>query len=508
MENDVMNEAMNWKSILCEQRYKDTDSALPVDNQFEQDFYEIITSPSFRRLQDKTQVFSISKNDFVRTRLTHSVEVATLAGQIGKKIWKLIKADPDLSVKYGYDYDVIDRVEDVLKCAGLLHDIGNPPLGHNGEFVIRKWFKDYLEAHPDLELTEQMRMDLMNFEGNAQALRVVSKLHHSRGTEEGMNLTYAVISSIIKYPVSSLELDDNPKGYDKIGYYHADEELFERCRNMTGIKPYQRNPLTFILEAADDIGYVIADVEDSVSNDIIDFVDIYKAFEGLDDDYYRDTLTGMAAGCLSKEQLRIALEQNDDGERHDKCRAGVEAALAFIRTELMNHSADNFVKYYEQIMNGTFTGDLIDPDGSADEIHVKIVKALKRLVKEKVYPHRDSQREMYVYRGILEKYFAMFVPVMLRYDRHAPGGITEIPGEDPAIRQEYIHILQWMPGHLLDVYNDSIDRITAKGMLEGETQTAYELRIRQEKNYLGMLSVTDYVSGMTDRFAFQNFAKN
>lgn len=152
---------------------------------------------------------------------------------------------------------------------GLIHDIGNPPFGHYGEAAIREWFErnlPLLTYHgTSLEelLEPQMREDFYHFEGNAQALRLVSKLHFLVD-ENGMNLTYALLNTIIKYPVASTKI--HPESGDirekKMGYYYADRELFEDIVSETGAGNH-RHPLTFILEAADDIAYKTADIEDA-----------------------------------------------------------------------------------------------------------------------------------------------------------------------------------------------------------------------------------------------------
>lgn len=158
----------------------------------------------------------------------------------------------------------------ILECAGLLHDIGNPPFGHFGEDTIRNWFKtnlskiEYKGTSVEKNLNEQMKNDLYHFEGNAQALRLLTKLHYLVD-ENGMHLTYALLNTLIKYPVSSCEINKKSgKIKDKkMGYYFAEQELFEDITESTGAINC-RYPLTYLLEAADDIAYRTADIEDAV----------------------------------------------------------------------------------------------------------------------------------------------------------------------------------------------------------------------------------------------------
>lgn len=199
---------MEWTRLLStkrqrqnrhkSQKYGDAD----LRSEFEKDYHRIIGSASFRRLQDKTQVFPLDKSDFIRTRLTHSMEVSSLAKSLGQNIGESIlvhKKDSSFTVQMKED------ICNILQCAGLIHDIGNPPFGHYGEAAIREWFErnlPLLTYHgTSLEelLEPQMREDFYHFEGNAQALRLVSKLHFLVD-ENGMNLTYALLNTIIKYP--------------------------------------------------------------------------------------------------------------------------------------------------------------------------------------------------------------------------------------------------------------------------------------------------------------------
>ena len=203
---------MNWNTLLCKERirsYQKSTISRDLRTEFEKDYHRIIGSASFRRLQDKTQVFPLDKSDYVRTRLTHSLEVSSFAKSLAQNVGEKIiqeKKDCDFTWKNKED------ISNILQCAGLLHDIGNPPFGHFGETTIRDWFKNNLHKleFKGKKLNEylepQMMEDFYHFEGNAQALRLVTKLHFLVD-ENGMNLTKALLATIIKYPVSSLEIN-------------------------------------------------------------------------------------------------------------------------------------------------------------------------------------------------------------------------------------------------------------------------------------------------------------
>ena len=230
---------MEWKQLLCEDRirsYKSIGNSGDLRTEFEKDYHRIIGSASFRRLQDKTQVFPLDRSDFIRTRLTHSLEVSSLAKSLGQNISrKIIQEIKDEGFKESYQTDVCD----ILQCAGLLHDIGNPPFGHFGETVIREWFLKnlgtyvYKDKTLDELLLPQMKGDLYHFEGNTQALRLVTKLHYLVD-EHGMNLTKALLGTIIKYPVSSLEINKKSGNIKdkKMGYYYGSGRFLPICRRV------------------------------------------------------------------------------------------------------------------------------------------------------------------------------------------------------------------------------------------------------------------------------------
>lgn len=266
---------MNWKQLLCEKRrrsYSTTSVSTDPRNEFQRDYHRIIGSASFRRLQDKTQVFPLDRGDFVRTRLTHSLEVSSFAKSLGQMIFRNI-------LQYGRDKDLtaddIEKICSVLECAGLIHDIGNPPFGHFGEDYVRDWFGKNLHRlefrgkRIDEILSEQMLCDLYHFEGNAQALRLLTKLHFLVDGN-GMNLTYTLLNTIIKYPVPSTGINKKSGNIKdkKMGYYYADKDIFEDIVNSTGAVNC-RHPLAFILEAADDIAYKTADIEDAVKKGFV-----------------------------------------------------------------------------------------------------------------------------------------------------------------------------------------------------------------------------------------------
>ena len=351
---------MEWTRLLSTKRqrpgrHQDVRSAdTDLRSEFEKDYHRIIGSASFRRLQDKTQVFPLDKSDFIRTRLTHSMEVSSLAKSLGQNIGESILAHKkDTSFTPGMKEDICN----ILQCAGLIHDIGNPPFGHYGEFAIREWFErnlPVLKYHgtPIEELLEeQMREDFYHFEGNAQALRLVSKLHFLVD-ENGMNLTYALLNTIIKYPVASTQI--RPKSGDirekKMGYYYADRELFEDIVMETGTGNC-RHPLTFILEAADDIAYKTADIEDAFVKGFLSYHAFKEELVCLNEQYPDSGFDGV---FKLKELYQRGQEKGVQNPEAYAIKNWIIRAQGF----LIDCATKGFMDHYEDIMAGTFQRDL------------------------------------------------------------------------------------------------------------------------------------------------------
>lgn len=462
---------MNWEQLLSRKRQRDaTGSTLDLRSSFQKDYHRIIGSASFRRLQDKTQVFPLDRSDFVRTRLTHSLEVASFAKSLAQSIFETLRIDgkhPEITS------ELRESVYNILECAGLLHDIGNPPFGHFGESAIREWFRNNLhklefEGKPLTEyLTEQMQSDLFCFEGNAQALRLVTKLHFLVD-EKGMNLTFALLNSIIKYPISSVEIDKSSKDVKtkKMGYYYAERELFEEITSATGAVGC-RYPLTYILEAADDIAYKTADIEDAAKKG---FLSLNQLIEELKS----DRLRGACRNDRERENYDRAIERLESNYSNRKKRGvsspelnALQNWVIYVQGNLLHCATDTFVKNYWEIMNGTFKSELLSAsEGGA------IAEALGDIAMRYVFKS-DYIIKLEIAAGhIISFLLDKFVAAAINYDTDTPLS---------AIEERLMAIVS-------DNYKYAYQKYSS-----GCT--------KQEKLYLRLLLITDFICGMTDNYA-------
>lgn len=458
---------MNWNQLLSTKRNREYSSgnshSADLRSEFEKDYHRIIGSASFRRLQDKTQVFPLDKSDFIRTRLTHSLEVSSFGKSLGQNIGEYIlayKKDEDFIPQYKED------ICNILQCAGLLHDIGNPPFGHFGECVIRDWFKKNLGAihfkgkSVESILSPQMIEDFYNFEGNAQAFRLITKLHYLVD-ENGMNLTYALLNTIVKYPVPSTKIDKTTGNIKdkKMGYYYADQKLYEAVAKATGTEG-KRHPLTYILEAADDIAYKTADIEDAF---VKGFISYHKLREEL--------------GILQEKNPEDSFAPLDKLER--KYQSGIKRGvknpeeyavknwIVQVQGFLISCATYGFTSNYEAIMEGTYKYDIFHGTYAEDLMHL-----LGDLAYREVFVTPDIYKMEVAESVILDFLMAKLVNAVIYYDT------------DMKLSEIDKRMLSFVSENYKSAYHYQA---------EGKSE--------EEKLYLRLLLVTDYICGMTDSYA-------
>lgn len=267
---------MNWEQLLSLKKQGDKGKRLRKEQEdtrlgFEVDYDRIIFSSAFRSLQDKTQVIPLSKTDFVHTRLTHSLEVSVVGRSLGRLAGKkIIEKYPHLQGVHGYQANDFGAI---VAAASLAHDIGNPPFGHSGEKAIGEYFSIGNGQKFKDSLSAKEWQDLIDFEGNANGFAVLTASRP--GIEGGLRISYATLGAFIKYPKESLpKKPTNDIADKKYGFFQSEKAFFEEVASELGMIPnkpdsgdtgFERHPLAYLVEAADDICYTIIDFEDGIN---------------------------------------------------------------------------------------------------------------------------------------------------------------------------------------------------------------------------------------------------
>lgn len=331
---------MHWTDLISTKRFGLEDryiSDSPNRTEFQRDYDRIIFSAPFRRLQNKTQVFPLPGSVFVHNRLTHSLEVASVGRSLGNSIATQLLQREELK-----DSPLIGELGAIVSAACLAHDLGNPPFGHSGEKAISTYFTEGEGRAIQNMVSKKVWLDLTHYEGNANALRLLTHQFNGR-REGGFALTYSTLASIVKYPFESSEAGNK----SKFGFFDSEKESYLRIAKDLKIKClsdnpiiYARHPLVYLVEAADDICYQLMDLEDAHKLKIISKEETLNLLEGFLEEKQL---------VKAKEVLHVVTDTNEQ--------------IAYLRSiiigKLITECGETFMKYESDILNGTFTGDLI-----------------------------------------------------------------------------------------------------------------------------------------------------
>ena len=374
---------MNWEQLLSLKRFGDAAQRIRAEQDetrlgFEVDYDRIVFSSSFRSLQDKTQVIPLSETDFVHTRLTHSLEVSVVGRTLGRRVGQeLLKRHPKLS-EMGYTFNDFGAI---VASACLMHDIGNPPFGHSGEKAIGEYFKTGKGLQYKDELSPIEYQDLIDFEGNANGFKIVTET--KAGIDGGLRLSYATLGAFMKYPKESLPKKPTSDISDKkYGFFQSDKKVFLDITQELGLISkadeyisYQRHPLAFLVEAADDICYTIIDFEDGINLGLID------------EDY--------ALEYMSKLIHKINREKYY-GLEHTKDRTAYLRAIAI--NALIDEAVTIFLNNEESILAGVFNRSLLDKCKYEAQIN-----DILKISVEKIYQSKEViEKELAGYRIIAD----------------------------------------------------------------------------------------------------------
>ncbi|MEM0542545.1 deoxyguanosinetriphosphate triphosphohydrolase [Flavobacterium sp. j3] len=339
---------MTWEQLLSLKRQGDTSKRLRIEQDdtrlgFEVDYDRIIFSSAFRSLQDKTQVIPLSKTDFVHTRLTHSLEVSVVGRSIGRLVGKkIIEKYPYLKDVHGFQANDFGAI---VAAAALAHDIGNPPFGHSGEKAIGEYFSIGKGQQFKEQLTPKQWQDLIDFEGNANGFSVLTSSRP--GIEGSLRLSYATLGAFTKYPKESLPKKPTKNISDKkYGFFQSDTDFFKEVATELGMIPnksgedigYERHPLAFLVEAADDICYTIIDFEDGINLGLVS------------EDYALEYLIKLVKDTIDAAKYQTLTTKED--------RISYLRALAI--GNLINDAVRVFIENEEAILQGRFHFALTD----------------------------------------------------------------------------------------------------------------------------------------------------
>jgi dGTPase len=449
---------MNWDQLLSATRFGLENLNLRqqhVRTEFQRDYDRLIFSPSFRRLQNKTQVFPLPGAVFVHNRLTHSLEVASVGRSLANNV------SMELMEKYkGQEWtDKLQSLDDIVATACLAHDMGNPPFGHSGERAIISFFKEGEGQRFQDVLTPHQWADLTHFDGNANAFRLLT--HQFRGHREGgFALTYSSLASIIKYPYASTVAGPKPK----FGFFQAEEESFLRVAEKLGLEKieiegnlgldtptteifehkeyrYSRHPLCFLVEAADDICYQIMDIEDAHNLKLLSTPET------------QELLLGFFEG-EQREKVKRGLQYVPDiNEQIGYLRSRAIGTLVYECTQV-------FLEHEEEILAGTYQKPLIQGIPTHE---AQAYQHCSDVAFARIYNSSDVVDIELAGYQIITVLLQKLIDAVLHPSR------------------AYSRLL--------------LDRIPAQ----------YDTR--SESVYIRILSVLDYISGMTDVYALDLYRK-
>jgi len=438
---------MDWKKLLSAKRWgyehREINNQDIARSEFQRDYDRLIFSSPFRRLQNKTQVFPLPGSIFVHNRLTHSLEVASVGRSLGR-IFYTKKKETYSAVDQEFPF--LQEIGNIVSSACLAHDLGNPAFGHSGEAAISHYFRRGDGLKYQSMVSEAEWHDLIHFEGNANALRILT--HQFNGKESGgFALTYSTLAAVIKYPCAAIDgnIKDGGLHRKKYGYFQTESDSFLKIANELDMLPdavhpalYKRHPLVYLVEAADDICYNIIDVEDAHRLQILT----------------TDQVEQLLIPLTNDRQLAQRLAQITDADS----RVSLLRAKAI--STLIQQCSHVFFEHEQAILNGTFESSLM----AHIEPHLRqVMKIIEEISIQKIYNAPSVvQIEVAGYKvmsGLLEEFVPAYLQNSSSYDKKV---IALIP---------------------------------------------HQYKQQEASTYSKIRSVLDFVSSMTDLYAVELFRK-
>jgi dGTPase len=376
---------MNWNNCFSDDRFGVESFGKGIRSEYEVDWDRIIFSSPFRRLQNKTQVFPLPEEVFVHNRLTHSLEVASVGRSLGAIVGMEIARNKEVKANESSVSFYRNDLKQVVSTACLAHDMGNPAFGHAGEEAISKYFIDHGSATVGNQnfkslFTEAQWCDLTHFEGNANALRILTRQQTGR-LHGGFRLTYSTLGSILKYPCESLATERTMVHRKKYGFFQDDTETFLKITAKLNMQPdaneshtvFMRHPFVFLVEAADDICYNIIDYEDAHRLKILSYNEVKESMLAIIEKDERNDIDDTKA--------KLKAIENDSNE-----------AVAYLRAKsincLANKCANVFLENQSGIINGKFNFSLLDGVKELQDV----LKTVVNKSRKQIYNHESVVR--------------------------------------------------------------------------------------------------------------------
>ncbi|HTV70210.1 MAG TPA: dNTP triphosphohydrolase [Rhizobiaceae bacterium] len=395
---------LSWQKLLSRARHRGRSNRTSKEDKLftehSRDVDRIIFSSSFRRLQGKAQLFTFPETDYVRNRLTHTLEAVSISRTLAAAIFSSFEKHNNEAHK-----EIVDAcrhngiatrdVVEIVAAATSAHDIGNAPFGHIGEYAIRSWFQGRFgeeRRHVGEQLcSPDILNDYLAFDGNPQGFRVITKLEGWPEEIGGMQLTCATIAATVKYPWFSKPTKPE-KGPSKFGFYASERFTAESIFDEVGLlgggeeKKFFRHPLSYIMEAADDIAYLTSDLEDGLKYGLLDIKEVYEL------------LRFITKGRL--KQSRIDQARPEAQERIKLLRSAAIFAMITMCQERFLH---NYPDYMKPKSAGKLS--LMLSSESLDNLQT----SLRSLVRDKIYYQdykvRKEAAAFHTVRRLLDEFF-------------------------------------------------------------------------------------------------------
>ncbi|HTA40911.1 MAG TPA: dNTP triphosphohydrolase [Bryobacteraceae bacterium] len=450
---------MDWSRLLSCRRAGPSDFLDGDRTEFEKDLSRVVFSTPVRRLQDKTHVFPLEQHDSVRTRLTHSLEVSSVARDLSQAAVR--RLEDRIPAQYA------QAISTIAASSALLHDVGNPPFGHAGERAIQDWFAAKLQEDSRFDGIFVKRtnagavtwlpvaQDFLQFDGNAQMMRLAGRLQ-ILSAHNGLNLTFGTLSAACKYVVAARDTVHERHEFSKPGFFETERELVEMVQEETGTGR-ARNPITYLVEAADDIVNVCIDLEDGIRKRLFSWDEMIGELE-----------RGGASGeglTLKREAETLA---GSSGFAADDVFA--QAFRTKLMARLIPAVLTEFQNSYDAIMAGDYGCELVRRSDAAI-----LYNACKDVVKRRIFSSPEVLKLEIMGRRVIHDMLDLYWE-----------GVSLASRDEKGFSAKLYSLLS-------DNYRQAFEQDLARDYptLEGAAK----------QHYLRLRLVCDQVAGMTDAFA-------